>query len=54
MMDSPDSRTRDLNVQELISEAFMKLPVAEPSFKQADPGTSAPTRPAPAAQGGSR
>jgi len=32
MMDSPDSRTRDLNVQELISEAFMKVPVSEPAF----------------------
>ena len=49
MMDSPDSRTRDLNVQELISEAFMKLPVAEAAFKQEAPGAAAPTRPTPAA-----
>jgi D-alanyl-D-alanine carboxypeptidase (penicillin-binding protein 5/6) len=58
MMDSPDSRTRDLNVQELITEAFMKLPVTGPPFKQEAAGQApgpvpagqpaAPTRPAPA------
>jgi D-alanyl-D-alanine carboxypeptidase (penicillin-binding protein 5/6) len=45
MMDSPDSRTRDLNVEELISEAFIKLPIAETQFA---PGAAAPTRPSPA------
>jgi D-alanyl-D-alanine carboxypeptidase (penicillin-binding protein 5/6) len=61
MMDSPDSRTRDLNVQELINEAFIKLPLTEASFAQARnmPGVpQEPTRPAPepaqapAAEGG--
>ncbi len=42
MMDSPDSRTRDLNVQELISEAFVKLPVSGPAFKQEAPGSAQP------------
>lgn len=32
MMDSPDSRTRDLNVQQLITQAFMKVPIAEAPF----------------------
>ena len=45
MMDSPDSRTRDLNVQELITEAFLKLPVAGPPFKQGDPGQPLPSQP---------
>ena len=49
MMDSPDSRTRDLNVQELISQAFIRLPIEEAPFAQGAPGASDPTRP-PAAQ----
>jgi D-alanyl-D-alanine carboxypeptidase len=32
MMDSPDSRTRDLNVQQLISQAFIKVPITEAPF----------------------
>jgi D-alanyl-D-alanine carboxypeptidase (penicillin-binding protein 5/6) len=60
MMDSPDSRTRDLNVQELITEAFIKLPVSGAAFKQEGPGGSpaapqgqptAPTRPSAPAPG---
>jgi D-alanyl-D-alanine carboxypeptidase (penicillin-binding protein 5/6) len=60
MMDSPDSRTRDLNVQELITEAFIKLPVSGAAFKQEGPGgspaapqgqPSAPTRPSAPAPG---
>jgi D-alanyl-D-alanine carboxypeptidase len=47
MMDSPDSRTRDLNVQELISEAFMKLPVAGAPFARDPQGLAQPTRPSP-------
>ena len=47
MMDSPDSRTRDLNVQGLISDAFIKLPIAEAQFSKESPGPSQPTRPAP-------
>jgi D-alanyl-D-alanine carboxypeptidase len=54
MMDSPDSRTRDLNVQQLISDAFIKVPITEAPFarlperpasgvppKTAEPTTSA-------------
>ena len=57
MMDSPDSRTRDLNVQELISEAFMKVPVSEPAFGRGSADPAQPTRPAaplpaPAAESG--
>jgi D-alanyl-D-alanine carboxypeptidase (penicillin-binding protein 5/6) len=48
MMDSPDSRTRDLNVQQLISEAFMKLPIAEGQFARNPSGAAQPTRPADA------
>ena len=59
MMDSPDSKTRDLNVKELIDQAFIKLPITEPTFAQARggadvagapsvPGTpQPPTRPSP-------
>lgn len=45
MMDSPDSRTRDLNVQELITEAFLRLPVSGPPFKQGEPGQPPPSQP---------
>jgi D-alanyl-D-alanine carboxypeptidase len=34
MMDSPDSRTRDLNVQQLISQAFIKVPITEAPFSR--------------------
>jgi D-alanyl-D-alanine carboxypeptidase len=56
MMDSPDSRTRDLNVQELISEAFMKVPVSEPAFGRGSADPAQPTRPAapPGPGGGDR
>jgi D-alanyl-D-alanine carboxypeptidase (penicillin-binding protein 5/6) len=47
MMDSPDSRTRDLNVQQLISEAFAALPLGEKPFEPSPTGPSQPTRPAP-------
>jgi D-alanyl-D-alanine carboxypeptidase len=47
MMDSPDSRTRDLHVQELISQAFIRLPVTEAPFAKAAPGTGEPMRPTP-------
>jgi D-alanyl-D-alanine carboxypeptidase len=54
MMDSPDSRTRDLNVQELINQAFAAIPLGSQPFSQGPaPGAvSAPTRPAPGAQDG--
>lgn len=45
MMDSPDSRTRDLNVQELISQAFLRLPVAEEPFAPKAQVPTQPTRP---------
>jgi D-alanyl-D-alanine carboxypeptidase (penicillin-binding protein 5/6) len=47
MMDSPDSRTRDLNVEELISEAFIKLPLTETQFTRGAAGPAQPTRPSP-------
>ncbi len=47
MMDSPDSRTRDLNVQELITQAFVAEPLATKPFGPEKPGISEPTRPAP-------
>jgi D-alanyl-D-alanine carboxypeptidase (penicillin-binding protein 5/6) len=47
MMDSPDSRTRDLNVQELMTQAFIKLPITEAPFARAAPGASEPLRPSP-------
>ena len=45
MMDSPDSRTRDLNVEELIAQAFMRLPVAEGPFAPRSAAPSLPTQP---------
>jgi D-alanyl-D-alanine carboxypeptidase len=53
MMDSPDSRTRDLNVQELINQAFAAIPLGSQPFPPATApapatgGLSAPTRPTP-------
>jgi D-alanyl-D-alanine carboxypeptidase len=53
MMDSPDSKTRDVNVQEIMNDAFVRMPLAEASFSQAvaaapaAPGIAAPTRPTP-------
>jgi D-alanyl-D-alanine carboxypeptidase (penicillin-binding protein 5/6) len=55
-MDSPDARTRDLNVRELMDDAFIKFPVTEAPFsrsggapsKSALPGVpTQPTRPDP-------
>src|SRR5271157_6342887 len=48
MMDSPDSRTRDLNVEDLISQAFIRLPVAEGPFAPKAAAPTQPTRPAAA------
>jgi D-alanyl-D-alanine carboxypeptidase len=47
MMDSPDSKTRDLNVQELISQAFVSVPIAGRPFVREKAGSSEPTRPSP-------
>jgi D-alanyl-D-alanine carboxypeptidase len=47
MMDSPDSRTRDLNMQELINQAFTAIPMGEGPFTAGHPGVTSPTRPAP-------
>jgi D-alanyl-D-alanine carboxypeptidase (penicillin-binding protein 5/6) len=55
MMDSPDYKTRDLNVMKLISEAFIKLPITEAPFSQKAPGRpdpTPPTRPSPATESG--
>jgi len=55
-MDSPDARTRDLNVRELMDDAFIKFPIAEGPFTRAGglpsntalPGVPAsPMRPTP-------
>jgi D-alanyl-D-alanine carboxypeptidase len=50
MMDSPDSRTRDLNVQELITQAFIRLPITEAPFARSAPGATEPERPSPTPQ----
>jgi D-alanyl-D-alanine carboxypeptidase len=47
MMDSPDSRTRDLNVQQIMTQAFIKLPITEAPFSRLAPGQGVPTRPTP-------
>lgn len=47
MMDSPDSRTRDLNVQELITQAFQTARLSTP-FGAGQGGLAEPARPAPA------
>jgi D-alanyl-D-alanine carboxypeptidase (penicillin-binding protein 5/6) len=48
MMDSPDSKTRDLNVQELITRAFEAVAIAGKPFAPAQGALSTPTRPSPA------
>ena len=48
LMDSPDSRTRDLNVQELITRAFESLRLSTP-FEAAPGALAPPARPGPAA-----
>jgi D-alanyl-D-alanine carboxypeptidase (penicillin-binding protein 5/6) len=48
-MDSPDWRTRDLNVAEIISDAFLKVPVAEAAFAQGQTKVAPASGPAPAA-----
>jgi hypothetical protein len=45
-MDSPDSRTRDLNVQELINRAFETVRLSTP-FEPAQGALAPPARPAP-------
>jgi D-alanyl-D-alanine carboxypeptidase len=60
MMDSPDSKTRDLNVQEVMNQAFINLPLNAPPFSQitsASPQqptrpSAAPAHPSPAADTG--
>ncbi len=49
MMDSPDQKTRDLNVEGLISDAFMKLPIQGAPFARdagATPPAGLPAQPA--------
>jgi D-alanyl-D-alanine carboxypeptidase (penicillin-binding protein 5/6) len=48
VMDSPDSRTRDLNVQELINRAFETVRLSTP-FEPAQGALAPPARPAPQA-----
>ncbi|HXQ82095.1 MAG TPA: D-alanyl-D-alanine carboxypeptidase family protein, partial [Opitutaceae bacterium] len=48
MMDSPDSRTRDLNVQDLITQAFVALPLGGKPFEQARDGAAEPAKASPA------
>jgi D-alanyl-D-alanine carboxypeptidase (penicillin-binding protein 5/6) len=58
MMDSPDSRTRDLNVQQLITEAFIKVPITEAPFARRPEAPEAampsptPAAPVPSADNG--
>jgi D-alanyl-D-alanine carboxypeptidase (penicillin-binding protein 5/6) len=47
VMDSPDSKTRDLNTRDLIDQAFFRLPLGTAAFSQAPGVPTAPTRPAP-------
>ncbi len=47
MMDSPESRTRDLAVEGLITQAFMRLPALGPAFAPGRAGVSEPMRPSP-------
>jgi len=47
MMDSPDSRTRDLNVRELITLAFASLPLGGKAFERSEADTVEPARPSP-------
>ncbi len=49
MMDSPDQRTRDLNTQELITQAFASLPMGEKAFEPAPDFAPAPPPASPAA-----
>jgi D-alanyl-D-alanine carboxypeptidase len=49
IMDSPDSRTRDLNVKQLIEQAFVSIPISEAPFTRGAPVPSSPMRPAPEA-----
>ena len=61
MMDSPDQKTRDLNVRQVLDEAFVRMPVAEAPFAPGAGGPTpvptplavpaSPTRPAPDAGG---
>ena len=48
MMDSPDQKTRDLNVRQVLDEAFVRVPVAEAPFAS---GGGTPT-PVPTPLGG--
>jgi D-alanyl-D-alanine carboxypeptidase len=45
MMDSPDWKTRDLHVADLISHAFLQIPVSEAPFAPGEAKLSAPTQP---------
>jgi D-alanyl-D-alanine carboxypeptidase (penicillin-binding protein 5/6) len=47
VMDSPDSRTRDLNTRELIDQAFLRLPLGPASIPIESTAPTEPTRPAP-------
>jgi D-alanyl-D-alanine carboxypeptidase (penicillin-binding protein 5/6) len=47
MMDSPDSRTRDLHVRELINRGFTALPLGGPAFAAATDSAAAATGPVP-------
>jgi D-alanyl-D-alanine carboxypeptidase len=47
MMDSPDSRTRDLNVQELFTRCFETVRLRGPLFDAAKSAPLEPTRPSP-------
>jgi D-alanyl-D-alanine carboxypeptidase len=48
MMDSADQRTRDLNTQEWITKAFVRLPLQGKPFEEARAAVPAPEGPTPA------
>jgi len=45
MMNSPEAKVRDLNMRQLLDDAFVRIPVSEPPFAPA-PGAPGPTPPA--------
>jgi D-alanyl-D-alanine carboxypeptidase (penicillin-binding protein 5/6) len=47
MMDSPDSRTRDLHVRDLINRGFAALPMGGPAFAAATDQAAPPSGPVP-------
>jgi D-alanyl-D-alanine carboxypeptidase len=47
VMDSPESKVRDFNTQELIDQAFIRMPLGTAAFPAPLSAPTAPTRPSP-------